>query len=148
MSFELDFEFLVTNKVKIENLEGLEESIRPFGLHVIADKEGYGRLNIDEYLPRYSLDDETVEFCFTTHVMPYIAKNEVLIAKAGSASFTFKFKDGFKDPSWLSAFAVAYVRTDDGIRSKSICLEDIYKNLAEALNIDPNTKIDKAEREI
>ncbi len=52
MSFTLDFEFLVSNKVKIENMEGLKESLRPFDMHVIADEDGYSRLKIDEYIPR------------------------------------------------------------------------------------------------
>ncbi len=144
MSFTLDFEFLVSNKVKIENLEGLKESLRPFDMDVITDEDGYSRLKIDQYIPRQSLDDETVEFSYPVHVMPYVAKNEVLIVKSGSVSYD---PNASGNPFWLGAVVKAHVRNDEGVFSKTICLEDIYKGLAEELNIDPRTPINKAERE-
>ncbi len=76
--------------------------------------------------------------------MPYVAKNEVLIVTSGSVSYG---PNASGNPFWLGAVVEAHVRNDEGVFSKTICLEDIYKGLAEELGIDANTKINKSERE-
>jgi hypothetical protein len=69
-------------------------------------------------------DDDTEEFSFEEHVMPFVKEGEVLVA----------VEVGDKKLCYLVGVAQAFVREGEEVKSFRLNLDDVYKLAAEQFN--------------
>jgi hypothetical protein len=124
-----------TNYVRISNLEGLKESLDIFPLSIdkhpahadfycIDSDDEYGGWPTCAWVETENGDQE-VEFSFSSHVMPFVAEGEVLVA----------FECGWEKLRYLTGVSQAFVRKGAEIKSVEIGLEQIYQKASEELGV-------------
>jgi hypothetical protein len=109
-----------SNYIKIKDINGLEEALEPFDINISKDRDGefvclLSGDSSDGAWPSYSEDDEgnELEFNFITHVVPYMAPDQVLIV----------MEAGAEKLRYITGYAEAY--HSDG-RMVGLSLHDIY----------------------
>ena len=132
-----------TNYFKVDDLEGLKDSIEPFPLAIEMhpEFENYAYLKTLEEnggWPSYALieneagEEEEVEFSFEEHVMPFVAENEVLV----------EMSVGAEKLRYLNGRSAAYVRRGDEVLRESISISSIYGLAAKAFGIPESRMAD------
>lgn len=114
-----------TNYVRIEDMMGLEKSLKHWSIELVENDEGkYAFLANDESgWDSFALDDDDneIDFDFATVIMPHVAVGEVLVAMSAGAE---KLR-------YITGYAEALVRDQDGsVRRTDISLNDIYAKAA------------------
>lgn len=131
-----------TNFVKVEDIEGLQESLAIFPDIIIdshQDEPDYYMLYVDNYdgaWPSHGeiehkteggvFDIEEVDFCFEEHVMPFIAEGEVLITQEIS----------YEGLRYIDGSSSAYIRHGNDVKEVHIVLNNIYEQAAQAFGVD------------
>lgn len=132
-----------TNYFKVEDFEGLKDSIDPFPLSIKThpEFESYVCLETLEEnggWPSYALienedgDEEEIEFSFEEHVMPFVAENEVLV----------EMSVGAEKLRYLNGYSAAYVRRGEEVLSERISISSIYGLAAKAFGIPESRMAD------
>lgn len=126
-----------SNYVKIVDREGLERALEPFDIEWWNDQEGktafscsatsnggwpsVGYVIVDTEDMEEEMEEE-VEFCFQTHVVPYMADGEVLVVmEAGSEKLRY-----------ITGAACAFTKGEDPLY---LDLSDIYRKASEEWDI-------------
>ena len=124
-----------TNYVKVEDLDGLKNSLEPFQLTlhrtiwvpagyycILNDYEGgWGEVLFDE-----DTDEETT-FSFEEHVMPFVEVGQVVVAQ----------EVGYEKLRYLVGQSAAFIRRPDGtIETISINLDEIYDLAKEKFGVE------------
>lgn len=120
-----------TNYVRVKDLEGLKESVAPFGLEVSTKDDDESRVCLlpddsrDDCGWR-SLSDDDVEFDPTVHVMPFLEDGEILVIQ----------EIGHEKLRRLTGWATAWSK--DGFLAQ-VSINDIYGLAAAAACVDEDT---------
>lgn len=122
-----------SNRVQIEDMDGLEKALEPFEGVVEMTFDGRGRVGFksgdesnDGGWPSTVTDDDGNEFEFdpVQQICPFMAEDAVLVMMESGAD---KYRE-------ITGNARAYRK--DGTEV-AICLDDIYQKAAEAFGVDP-----------
>lgn len=130
-----------TNFIKIEDIEGLQESLAIFPEIIIEphqDEPDYHMLYVDnhdgawpshgEIEHKTEGDDfyiEEVDFRFEEHVMPFVAEGEVLVLQE-------IIYEGLR---YVSGGSSAYMREGNEIKEAHVNMEEIYEKAAQAFGV-------------
>ncbi len=122
-----------SNYVKIQDLEGLEKSLEGSGVDLrgCVERDAYCLLATgtgDGSWPSYleAVDDgEEVEFTFESHVMPFVAEGEVLVAMTA----------GYEKLRYVSGYASAFIRRQGKIERTDLDLCDVYSKAEQAFGV-------------
>lgn len=119
-----------TNYIKLTDAEALKESLKPFGCTVVSsntntdmhcilgDNDSGFNVTIDDE------DDQSTEFDFETHVMPFVREEEVLVI----------IEIGNEKLRYLTGEATALIRRGEVVERVDIGLNQIYDMAAKKFN--------------